>query len=127
MSSKNNHQIIVNVTSKFLPERSDINNNLYCFSYQVSIKNNGSQAAQLISRHWIITAANGETKEVKGLGVIGEQPLIEPNQTHTYSSNTVFEVPSGTMHGTYQMVAEDGTPFDVDIPLFTCNMPRVLH
>jgi ApaG protein len=127
MSKKNSHQIEVSVTSNFVTERSDINNNLYYFSYRVTIKNKGSQAAQLISRHWVITAADGETNEVKGLGVIGEQPLIEPNEEYIYSSNTMFEVPSGTMHGTYQMVAEDGTQFEVDIPLFTCNMPRVLH
>lgn len=127
MSLKDSHQIEVNVNATFVSERSDVNNNLYYFSYHVSIKNKGSQAAQLISRHWVITAADGETNEVKGLGVIGEQPLIEPNEEYTYASNTVFEVPSGTMHGTYQMVAEDGTQFEVDIPLFTCNMPRVLH
>ncbi len=127
MKSEKKHHFEVNVSVSFEPNQSDINENAYGFSYHVTISNLGTQAAQLISRHWIITEATGEVREVKGLGVIGEQPLIEPGESYAYSSNTMFSMPTGSMHGTYQMVAEDGTQFEAIIPPFECNMPRVIH
>lgn len=111
----------------YLAEQSDIENDRYAFSYHVTITNAGNVAAQLISRHWIISEAQGEVREVKGLGVVGAQPLLKPSERYTYSSGTVINSPSGEMRGTYQMIAEDGTQFDAIIPTFLLAMPRVLH
>jgi ApaG protein len=127
MKKNNPYEIVINVETTFLPEHSNINENAYAFAYDVTISNRGTQPAQLISRHWIITEASGEVREVNGLGVIGEQPTIMPNESYRYTSSTVFSMPVGTMHGTYQMVAEDGTEFEATIPAFHCTMPRVLH
>jgi ApaG protein len=111
----------------FIAEQSDIERNRYAFEYHVKITNTGNIAAQLISRHWIITEANGAQQEVKGLGVVGAQPLLNPNESFEYTSGAVINMPTGEMHGTYQMVAEDGTRFDAIIHAFTLSMPRVLH
>ncbi|OZA45961.1 MAG: Co2+/Mg2+ efflux protein ApaG [Hydrogenophilales bacterium 17-61-76] len=92
-----------------------------------SISNTGTVSAQLISRHWIITDAENVTQEVKGLGVVGEQPLLRPGESFEYTSGTAMATPVGTMRGSYQMVAEDGNKFDAEIPSFTLSMPRVLH
>lgn len=126
MSNKQ-HACTVQVETSFLAEQSDIEHNRYAFSYHITITNTGQVAAQLISRHWIITEADGEQQEVKGLGVVGAQPLLKPNESYEYTSGTVLNSPMGQMYGSYQMVAEDGTRFDVEIPLFALNMPRVLH
>ena len=91
------------------------------------LRNTGSVPAQLISRHWVITDANNKVLEVKGLGVIGQQPLLKPGESFEYSSGTHLETSVGTMRGTYQMLAEDGHAFDAPIPLFTLSVPRVLH
>lgn len=127
MSHASRYEGKVKVDVTFLPEQSDIEQNRYAFAYHVSIINTGDVAAQLISRHWVITEADGRQQEVKGLGVVGEQPLLNPGEHYEYTSGTVIDTPMGRMHGTYQMVAEDGTQFDVEIPPFTLNMPRVLH
>jgi len=97
------------------------------FSYTVTITNTGSVGAQLISRHWIITDANNEVQEVRGLGVVGVQPLLQPGEHFQYTSGTVLATPVGTMRGSYHMTAEDGTQFDSPIPEFTLSIPRVLH
>ncbi len=123
----NKQQITVTIKTVFLAEQSDIDNDEYVFAYFVTIKNTGTQSAQLISRHWIMTEADNETHEVEGLGVVGKQPWIKPNESYQYKSHTVFKMPTGSMHGTYHMMGEDGTQFDADIPLFECKMPRVLH
>lgn len=117
----------VSVKTNFLAGQSDPSQSRFVYSYHVTIKNVGKIAAQLISRHWIITNANQEVQEVKGLGVIGKQPLLEPNQQFEYTSGTTLTTQSGEMRGTYQLVAVDGTWFEVVIPLFTLNEPRVLH
>lgn len=127
MAENNIQNIQVSVEVSFLPDQSDVQNNHYRYAYHIIITNNGTQAAQLISRHWIITEADGEVREVKGDGVIGEQPRIKPNESYDYTSMTYFKMPTGSMQGSYQMIAEDGTHFDATIPLFQCNMPRVLH
>ncbi len=127
MSHANRYECSVKVEVTFLPEQSDITQNRYAFAYHVTIANTGNVAAQLISRHWIIADANGEQQEVKGLGVVGAQPLLNPDERYEYTSGTVISTPMGEMHGTYQMVAEDGTQFDVVIPSFLLQMPRVLH
>jgi len=121
------YQISVNVDTTYLAEQSDPAADRYVFSYTVTIANDGTVAAQLISRHWIITDAENVTQEVKGLGVVGEQPLLQPGESFEYTSGTAMATPVGTMHGTYQMVAEDGVKFDAEIPKFTLSMPRVLH
>jgi ApaG protein len=121
------YHISINVDTAYLAEQSDPSSDRYVFAYTVTIANTGTVAAQLISRHWIITDAESVTQEVKGLGVVGEQPLLQPGESFEYTSGTAMATPVGTMHGTYQMVAEDGKKFDAEIPVFTLSMPRVLH
>jgi len=127
MSSANYYECSVTVEVVFNPEQSDIARNRYAFEYHVKITNTGTIAAQLISRHWIITEASGAKQEVKGLGVVGAQPLLQPSESFEYSSGTLISMPMGEMQGTYQMVAEDGKRFDAIIQPFTLSMPRVLH
>jgi ApaG protein len=127
MTSAKRYECTVTVEVEFLSEQSDLTANRYAFAYHIKITNTGSVPAQLISRHWIITEGDQDSHEVKGLGVVGAQPLLSPNQTFEYTSGTVLDSPIGEMRGTYQMVAEDGTQFDVEIPAFALIMPRVLH
>ncbi len=127
MSSHKRYEFTVTVESAFVPEQSDESQSRYVFAYTITITNTGSIPAQLISRHWLITNANGELQEVRGLGVVGVQPLLKPGEHFQYTSGTVFTTPVGTMHGSYHMTAEDGTQFDAPIPAFTLSMPRVLH
>jgi len=121
------YQISVSVNTAYLAEQSDPSADRYVFAYTITIANSGTVAAQLISRHWIITDAENVTQEVKGLGVVGEQPLLRPGESFEYTSGTAMATPVGTMRGTYQMVAEDGNKFEAEIPQFTLAMPRVLH
>jgi ApaG protein len=121
------YHISINVNTAYLAEQSDPSADRYVFAYTITIANTGTVAAQLISRHWIITDAENVTQEVKGLGVVGEQPLLRPGESFEYTSGTAMATPVGTMHGTYQMVAEDGNKFDAEIPVFTLSMPRILH
>ncbi|MEA3155081.1 MAG: ApaG protein [Betaproteobacteria bacterium] len=121
------HQITVQAQAVFIPDQSDPDNQRYVFAYRMTITNTGSVACQLVSRHWIITDANGHIEEVKGDGVVGEQPLLHPNESFEYTSGAAIATPVGTMHGSYQMVADDGVKFDAPIPEFTLAMPRVLH
>lgn len=117
----------VTVKVSFLAEHSDISNSQFAFAYTVTITNTGSVPAQLISRHWIICDANDERREVKGLGVIGEQPMIMPEMEYSYQSHAVINTPNGYMQGSYQMIAEDGTLFETVIPPFTLSLPSALH
>ena len=121
------YECLVTVETEFLPDQSDLERNRYAFAYHIKIVNIGNVAAQLISRHWVIDAFNGEQQEVRGLGVVGAQPLLQPGQLFEYTSGTVLTTPNGKMHGSYQMVADDGTAFDVAVPAFSLSMPRVLH
>jgi len=121
------YQISISVNTAYLADQSDPSTDRYVFAYTITIANSGTVAAQLISRHWIITDAENVTQEVKGLGVVGEQPLLRPGESFEYTSGTALGTPVGTMHGTYQMVAEDGNKFDAEIPSFTLSMPRILH
>jgi len=127
MSNVKHYECTVKVEVTFITDQSDVEHNRYAFAYHVTITNTGNIAAQLISRHWIVTEADGETQEIKGLGVVGAQPLLNPGEQYEYTSGTVINTPMGEMHGTYQMVAEDGTQFDAIIPVFSLCMPRVLH
>ncbi len=127
MAEGKKYQIRVSVSTTYLADQSDPSSDRYVFAYTINIANSGTVAAQLISRHWIITDAENVTQEVKGLGVVGEQPLLRPGESFEYTSGTAMATPVGTMRGSYQMVAEDGNKFDAEIPAFTLSMPRVLH
>ncbi|MGE8295781.1 MAG: Co2+/Mg2+ efflux protein ApaG [Pseudomonas sp.] len=121
------YQIDVSVTSRYLAAQSQPEQNRYAFSYTVTIVNNGELSAQLLSRHWIITDGDGRVQEVRGAGVIGQQPHIAPGASHTYSSGTVMTTQVGTMQGSYQMLAEDGKRFEATIAPFRLAVPGALH
>jgi ApaG protein len=121
------YEMRIAAESRFLPEQSNPEHGSYAFAYTITITNTGTVASQLISRHWVIENANGETKEVSGLGVVGHQPLLRPGQSFEYTSGSQLETPSGKMHGNYFFVAEDGTRFDAPIAEFALAMPRTLH
>ena len=127
MTTKKPHDIAVSVATLFIDEQSKPQDNRYVFAYTITIHNRGSLSARLISRHWIITDGNGDVREVRGEGVVGEQPLMQPGEGYEYTSGAVLETAVGTMHGSYQMLAEDGTRFDADIPSFVLSIPRTLH
>jgi len=119
--------IVIQTQVNYLPDQSDEAGNRFVFSYTITISNLGSSSAKLISRHWIITDAYNHVQDVRGQGVVGEQPLLKPNQSFEYTSGTVLTTQVGTMHGSYQMQAEDGSEFEVEIPQFVLSVPRVLH
>jgi ApaG protein len=127
MAAENKYEVSVSSQTQYVPEQSDEEKSRYVFAYTITIRNLGSLPAQLISRHWIITDARNRVQEVRGLGVVGAQPLLKPGESFEYSSGTAIGTPVGTMRGSYQMVAEDGTQFDASIPEFTLSVPRVLH
>ncbi len=127
MGSDKKYEISVTVRTQFIPEQSEALRGPFVFAYFITIRNSGSISAQLISRHWIITDAEGKSQEVKGLGVVGQQPTLKPGEEFQYQSGTPLSTPVGTMRGSYQMVAEDGTRFDASIPEFILSMPRTLH
>ena len=127
MEQRNQHDLIIQTQVNYLPEQSDESGNRFVFSYTITITNLGNSTAKLISRHWIITDAHNHVQEVRGQGVVGEQPLLKPNQSFEYTSGTVLTTQVGTMRGSYQMQAVDGTQFDVEIPQFVLSVPRVLH
>jgi ApaG protein len=123
------YQFRVEVEPQYLPEQSAPAQSVFSFAYTITITNVGEVPAQLISRHWIIANAAGEVEEVKGLGVVGHQPLLKPGETFQYSSGCRLRTPSGTMQGSYFCVAEDGERFDVEIAPFVLDdgTSRVLH
>jgi ApaG protein len=123
----NKYQFKISVTTQYLPEQSNPEGKQYVFAYTVNITNKGSMAAQLISRHWIIEDDDGDKHEVKGLGVVGHQPLLGPDQSFEYTSGTPLTTSTGTMSGSYFFVAEDGERFDVPVPEFFLSTPRTLH
>ena len=127
MASESAYAIEVAAATQYLADQSDESAGRYVFAYTITLRNTGSVAAQLISRHWIITDAQGLVQEVRGLGVVGAQPLLEPGQSFEYTSGAAIATPVGTMKGSYQMVAADGTRFEAPIPQFTLSVPRVLH
>ena len=126
-SEATTNNIRVRVRSQYVPERSDPDSNEWFFIYTVEIANLGETSAQLISRHWIITDAEGEVEEVRGPGVIGEQPTLEGGQKFTYTSACPLRTPFGTMHGTYQMVADNGAEFDAEIAPFSLAQPHAIN
>jgi ApaG protein len=127
MAETSKYDITIVPKATYVEDQSDPSKDQYVFAYTITISNTGNIPAQLISRHWIITDANGKVLEVKGLGVVGQQPLLKPGESFEYTSGTHLETAVGTMHGTYQMIAEDGQQFDAPIPSFTLTVPRVLH
>lgn len=127
MTAKAPYTIDVQVQTRFVPDQSKPHDNRYVFAYTVTLRNAGEVPARLLTRHWIITDAHGKVEEVRGEGVVGEQPWIRPGDDYQYSSGAVLETPVGTMRGSYQMLADDGTRFDAPIPPFTLSIPRTLH
>lgn len=127
MADSKKYEITVKTLASYLPDQSDEERERYVFAYTITIVNTGTVPAQLISRHWIITDAANKVQEVRGLGVVGEQPLLRPGESFEYSSGTALAMPMGTMRGSYQMVAEDGTKFEAPVPEFALCMPKVLH
>ena len=121
------HRIRVEVETSYLDEQSDPHEHRYVFAYTITIRNDGPTPARLLTRHWVITDANGKVQEVRGDGVVGEQPYLEPGQGFRYSSGAVIETPVGAMQGSYQMVSDDGLAFDAPIPPFRLAIPGVLH
>jgi ApaG protein len=121
------YAIAIQIQTHYLADQSEPENDRYAFSYTVKITNSGTVPAQLISRHWLIEDANGKVLEVKGLGVVGHQPLLKPGESFEYSSGTPLATSTGSMSGSYFFVAQDGERFDAEIPPFTLSMPRTLH
>jgi ApaG protein len=121
------YRIQIAVQVKYLADQSDEAENRFVFTYTITITNQGEQTVQLISRHWIITDANHHIQEVRGKGVVGEQPVLKQGQSFEYTSGTVLATQVGTMSGTYQMLPENGVEFSVAIPQFVLSVPRVLH
>ena len=119
--------IRVSVETSYLPEQSDPGGERYVFSYTITIQNEGAEPAKLLRRHWIITDANGKVQEVRGDGVVGEQPHLAPGQGFRYSSGAILETPVGTMQGSYHMVTDEGRNFDAPIAPFRLAMPGILH
>jgi ApaG protein len=115
------YQFTVEATPRYLPDQSAPNEGLYVFAYTITITNTGDVTAQLISRSWNVNDSNGLAEKVKGLGVVGQQPLLTPGQSFEYSSGTRLRTATGTMHGSFFCVAEDGEKFDADIPLFVLD------
>ncbi len=119
--------IRIEVVTNYLADQSEPSDHRFVFSYTITIRNEGATAAKLMTRHWIITDANGKTQEVRGEGVVGEQPHLKPGQGFRYSSYAVIETPVGAMQGSYQMLADDGAKFDAPIAPFRLAMPALLH
>ncbi|MGK0271664.1 MAG: ApaG protein [Cocleimonas sp.] len=127
MNDDIDYNISVTVDSQYIEAESNPEANRFVFAYTVSIVNQGDIGAKLISRHWIITDANNRTQEVKGKGVIGEQPYLKPGESFEYTSGTMMETPVGSMHGSYQMIANDEHSFDAVIEPFTLALPKILN
>ena len=127
MADGKHYEITVVSKAMFLADQSDPGKSQFVFSYTITITNTGDIPAQLLSRHWVITDAEHEVQEIRGLGVIGQQPNLKPGESFEYTSGASIPTAVGTMHGTYQMRAEDGHTFDAIIPAFTLSVPRTLH
>jgi len=125
--NESTYKINVEVTPNYIEEQSNPDQNHYVFSYTVTIVNDGKVPARLLTRHWIITDAMGDIQEVKGDGVVGEQPYLKPGEGFQYTSGTMMNTPNGSMAGSYQMIADDGFHFEADIPEFYLLAPSTLH
>ncbi len=127
MIDRSPHNIEVGVQTTYIDDQSDPDADRYVFAYTITISNTGSTPAKLINRHWLITDSNGKVQEVRGEGVVGEQPHLKPGEVFRYTSGTVLETPVGTMEGEYEMLADDGRAFKAPIDRFSLSVPRVLH
>ena len=125
--SSSPYAIAVRARSRYLDDQSDPSQPRYVFGYTITLRNEGAVAAQLLTRHWIITDGNGKVEEVRGEGVVGQQPTLQPGEGFEYSSGAVLETAIGSMRGSYQMLAADGTAFDAPIAPFTLSVPRALN
>lgn len=121
------YKFAIDVETTYVQDQSSPEDNRYVFAYTITITNQGSVPAQLMSRHWVITDANNKVQEVRGEGVVGEQPYLTPGETFRYTSAALLETPVGCMEGEYQLVAEDGVEFDALIPVFNLSTPNILH
>ena len=127
MNQPDLNHIQVDVETRYIEEQSKPEQNYYVFAYTITIRNKGQQAAQLLTRHWVITDSNQKVQEVRGDGVVGEQPHLKPGEQFVYTSGTMLETAVGTMKGSYQMLADDGSRFEAPIDEFVLSTPRVLH
>lgn len=127
MSDKHQYKILVDVESSYIQEQSVPEEDRYVFAYTITIRNAGAISARLLNRHWIITDANNKVQEVRGKGVVGEQPNLAPGEIFEYTSAAMIETPVGCMQGSYQMIAENGVEFDAEIPAFNLSTPHTLH
>ena len=127
MNQQDIHSIEVGVKTSYVDEQSDPDADRYVFAYTITISNKGNSPAKLINRHWLITDANGKVQEVRGEGVVGEQPYLRPGEVFRYTSGTVIETPVGTMEGEYEMMADNGDAFMAPVDRFSLAVPRVLH
>lgn len=125
--NNNKCEISIEVATDYVDDQSEPEDGRYVFAYTITIANRGNVPAKLLSRHWVITDANGKVQEVSGDGVVGEQPYLNPGESFRYSSGAVLETPVGAMQGSYRMEADNGTNFDAPIPPFTLAVPGVLH
>ena len=127
MTESGLNNIQVDVETRYIEDQSKPEQNYYVFAYTITIQNKGRQGAKLLTRHWVITDSNQKVQEVRGDGVVGEQPELQPGEQFVYTSGTMLETSVGTMKGSYQMQAEDGSYFDAQIDEFVLSTPRVLH
>ncbi|MDO6460264.1 Co2+/Mg2+ efflux protein ApaG [Granulosicoccaceae sp. 1_MG-2023] len=127
MQTEFDDRIEVDVDTHYMESESEPDENRYVFAYTITIRNVGDRPARLLTRHWIITDANGKTQEVRGEGVVGETPHLRPGEGFQYTSGTMLETPMGTMGGSYQMETDEGERFDAQIPEFLLTTPRTLH
>jgi ApaG protein len=125
--SDSRYQVDVSVETRFLAEQSQPEQNRFAFAYTITVRNTGIVSAKLLSRHWVITDGDGQVEEIRGDGVVGQQPVIAPGQSHTYTSGTVMTTKVGNMQGAYQMLADDGHRFDAIIAPFRLAVPGALH
>lgn len=127
MERRNAYALDIDVATRYLDDQSEPEQDRYVFAYTINIRNSGTVAARLVSRHWLITDANGKVQEVRGEGVVGEQPWLRPGESFVYTSGSVLETSLGTMEGSYAMVADDGTHFEAPVAAFRLAVPRTLH
>lgn len=127
MTSASTYRIDVTAAPRFLEEQSQPALGRYVFAYTITLRNEGALPAKLLTRHWVITDGNGRVEELRGPGVVGEHPHLQPGESFEYTSGAMLDTPVGTMQGSYQMLADDGTAFLAPIPRFTLSVPRILH
>jgi len=127
MEHRTSPAFVIDVSTRYLDDQSEPANGRFLFAYTIRIGNAGEVTAQLVARRWVITDANGKVEQVEGEGVVGEQPWLRPGEQFEYTSGAMLETDLGTMEGSYAMVADDGSRFDLPIPAFTLTVPRTLH